>query len=207
MSLLLPFLLRWLLEYGYPLLWVVVFIAAAGLPLPITLLLLAAGASASFGHFNLWLLLLVSVTASSSGDSVGYWIGRRWGSRVLDWLETPRRHHIIPPKNVEQARLYFRNRGAWAVFLSRSLFSALGGTINLLAGADQFPYSRFLVYDISGETLGAAIPLTVGYLGGEGWQTAGKTLGVIYLVLSISIICVLLVIQLLTHRIKMNESK
>ena len=47
MSALLPYLVNWLQEYGYPALWGLVFVGAAGIPLPITLLLLAAGAFAA----------------------------------------------------------------------------------------------------------------------------------------------------------------
>src|SRR5579864_7284186 len=44
MSSLLPPLLHWLHEYGYPVLWLTVLIAAVGVPLPIGLVLLAVGA-------------------------------------------------------------------------------------------------------------------------------------------------------------------
>ncbi len=46
---LLPLLLHRLHEYGYPVLWLSVFIAAVGVPLPIGLLLLAVGAFAGYG--------------------------------------------------------------------------------------------------------------------------------------------------------------
>src|SRR5205807_8164470 len=35
--------------------------------------------------------------------------------------------------------------------------------MNLLAGAERYPYRHFLLYDVTGETLGAAIPLSLGY--------------------------------------------
>ncbi len=158
-------------------LWLSVFAAAVGVPLPTSLVLLAAGAFAALGDFDIVLLIVLTITASTSGDSVGYFIGRRLGSRVLDWLEKPRRRQLISPRTITQSRLYFKHRGGWAIFLSRFLVSALGGVTNLLAGADLYPYRRFFIYDVAGEVLGAAIPLSLGYVVGASWEAVGDILG------------------------------
>jgi membrane-associated protein len=177
MSSLLPLLLHWLHEYGYPMLWLTVFIAAVGIPLPISLVLLAVGAFAGYGDFNIVLLIGITITASSCGDNVGYFIGRGWGSRTLNWLVQPRRLHVIPDHTITRSRLYFKCRGGWAIFISRFLFSALGGVMNLLAGAERYPYRHFLLYDVTGETLGAVIPLSLGYALGAYWEAGSNILG------------------------------
>ena len=177
MSSLYPLLLHLLHEYGYPVLWLTVFISAIGLPLPTSLLLLAAGAIAARGDFNIVLLIGITITASSCGDNVGYFIGRGWGSRTLHWLVQPRRVHVIPAHTITRSRLYFKRRGGWAIFFSRFLFSALGGVMSLLAGAERYPYRHFLLYDVTGETLGAVIPLSLGYALGACWEAGGDLLG------------------------------
>jgi len=163
MSSLLSILLHGLHEYSYPILWLIIFIAAVGLPLPASLVLLAAGAFAAPGGFNIALLIGITITAASCGDSVGYFIGRCWGSKTLHRLGQPRRLQLISPRSITHSRHYFKCKGGWAIFFSRFLFSALGGVINLLAGAERYPYRRFLLYDVTGETLGAVIPLSLGY--------------------------------------------
>jgi membrane-associated protein len=177
MNSLLPLLLHWLHEYGYPMLWLIVFFAAVGLPLPTNLVLLAAGAFAGHGDFQLALLIGITITASSCGDNAGYFIGRRWGSRTLQWVGQPGRLHLIPSRTITQSHLYFKRRGGWAIFFSRFLFSALGGVMNLLAGADRYPYRRFLLYDVTGETLGAVIPLSFGYAFGACCEAGDNLLG------------------------------
>src|SRR6266571_5377624 len=178
MSSLLPLLLHRVHEYGYPMLWLTVFIAAVGIPLPTSLLLLAAGAFAVRGDFNLALLIGITVTASSCGDNVGYLIGRCWGSRTLNWLGQPGRLHSIPARTIIRSRLYFQRRGGWAIFFSRFLFSALGGVTNLLAGADRYPYRHFLLYDVTGETLGIVIPLLLGYAFAACLKAGGNLLSI-----------------------------
>jgi len=179
MSSLLPLLLHRLHEYGYPMLWFTVFIAAVGIPLPISLVLLAVGAFAGYGDFHIVLLIVITVTASSCGDNVGYFIGRSWGSRTLHWLVQPRRVHVLPARTITRSRLYFKRRGGWAIFFSRFLFSALGGVMSLLAGAERYPYRRFLLYDVTGQTLGAVIPLSLGYALGACWEAGGNLLGAV----------------------------
>jgi membrane-associated protein len=177
MSSLYPLLLHLLHEYGYPVLWLIVFISAIGLPLPTSLVLLAAGAIAARGDFHIVLLIGITITASSCGDNVGYFIGRGWGSRTLNWLVQPRRLHVIPAHTITRSRLYFKRRGGWALFFSRFLFSTLGGVMNLLAGAERYPYRHFLLYDVTGETLGAVIPLSLGYALGACWEAGSNLLG------------------------------
>lgn len=177
MNSLLPLLLHWLHVYGYPMLWLIVFVAAVGVPLPTSLVLLAAGAFAGRDDFNIVLLMGITITASSCGDNVGYFIGRRWGSGTLQWLGKPRRLHLIPFHTITRSRLYFKRKGGWAIFFSRFLFSTLGGVMNLLAGADHYPYRRFLLYDVTGETLGAVIPLSLGYTFGACWEAGDNLLG------------------------------
>ena len=173
MSNLLPYLLTLIQEYGYPILWLSIFIGAIGIPLPNSLVLLAAGAFAALGEFNFALLAVVAISAFVAGDNTSYWIGRRWGSKVLHWME----RRLIKPQTLERSRVYFERLGGWAIFSSRFLVSALGGAINLLAGAEMYPYKRFVLYDIAGETLGALLPLTLGYIFGASWDAVGDLLG------------------------------
>src|SRR5579863_3593807 len=201
MSALLPNLIDWLQQYGYPALWLFVFIAAVGIPLPTSLVLLASGAFAALGDFNILVLGLIAVTASTCGDNVGYFIGRRWGSQVLFWLQRPHRRRLLSQHNLARAQAYFQQRGGWAIFLTRFLFSALGGMINLLAGAELYTYRRFLFADITGEAIGAAIALLLGYLFGASWEAVGDILGAI----SLLAFALLAVIFLVYYMIKLAQ--
>jgi membrane-associated protein len=198
-NILLPNLIDWLQQYGYPALWFFVFIAAVGAPLPTSLVLLASGAFAALGDFNIFVLGIIATTASTCGDNVGYFIGRRWGSKILLWLQHPHRQRFISPRNLARGQTYFQRRGGRAVFLTRFLFSALGGTTNLVAGADLYSYRRFLLADISGEVVGAIIALSLGYLFGASWEAVGRILGAI----SVLAFALLAVIFLLNYMIKL----
>jgi membrane-associated protein len=176
LNVLLPTFLSWIQAYGYPALWLSTFIAAIGAPLPMSLMLLAAGAFAAFGNFNVLILLLITTSASVAGDNVGYIIGRLFGKKLLDWLARQKQFGLLSPTIIMRSQAYFQQRGGMAIFLSRCLVSALGSTINLLAGSELYPYHKFLIYDASGELIGAAIPLTLGYIFSASWEALGDML-------------------------------
>ena len=142
-----------------------------------SLILLAAGAFAAQGDFDLALLIVITVTASVCGDNIGYLLGRRWGSKLLEWLERSGKRRLVPANTITRSRASFKRHGGWAIFLSRFLFSALGGVTNLIAGAELYPYHRFLFYDSSGQLLGAVIPLSLGYIFGVSWEYVADILG------------------------------
>ncbi len=201
MSTFLPALLNLLQQYGYPVLWVAVFVGAIGIPLPISLTLLAMGAFAALGDFNIVLLVILALMASVCGDNVGYFIGRRWGSKLLNWLAHPKRQRFISPHTVERSRAYFNRRGGWAVFLTRFLFTALGSVTNLLAGIELLPYRHFLFADVPGEALGVTIPLSLGFIFAASWEAVGDIVGTI----SLLALALLVVIFLIYRLVKMTK--
>jgi membrane-associated protein len=164
-------------QYGYPALWLIVFVAAVGAPISGNLLLFAAGAFAAFGDFKLIILFPVALSAAVMGDNLTYFIGLRVGTPVLAWLERQKRFHFITPRTLARSRAYFRRRAGWTVFITRFLIVALGGPINLLAGVEQYPYHNFLFWDVSGQILGAIIPLGLGYVFAESWEEVAGIFG------------------------------
>ncbi|HKF36831.1 MAG TPA: DedA family protein [Ktedonobacteraceae bacterium] len=171
------FFISALQQYGYPVLWLIVFVAAAGAPISGSLLLFAAGAFSAFGDLNILILFPVAVSAAVMGDNLTYFIGRRVGTALLAWLERQKRFRWISPQALERGRIYFRRRAAWAIFITRFFIVVLGGAINLLAGLEQYPYRSFLFWDVSGQILGAIIPLGLGYLFAESWEEVAGIFG------------------------------
>lgn len=208
MSVFLSSLLSVMQAYGYPALWVSIFIAAIGIPLPISLVLLAAGAFAALGDFNIVLLALISISASVAGDNVGYVVGRLWGSKVADWLEHSKLgRRFLKPDAVARSRLYFKKRGGWAIFFSRFLVAALGGIVNLLAGTELYPYPYFLLFDIAGETVGALLFLLLGFAFGASWDAIGDILGTSSLLLLGLLVVIYLFTLLLRYLRRVQKTR
>jgi membrane-associated protein len=132
-------------------------------------LLLAAGAFAADGDLSLALLLVLVAACATTGDCIGYAVGRRLGYAALE--RHGRRVGVSPARLGSANRFLLRWTGP-GVFITRWLLTPLGVPVNLLAGATRFPLVTFLVFDAAGETLWAAIYLVLGYEFGANWTVA-----------------------------------
>ncbi len=204
------FFISALQQYGYPALWLIVFVAAFGAPISGNLLLYAAGAFVAFGDFNIFILFPVALSAAVLGDNLGYFIGRWVGTPLLSWLERQKRFQFISPTALARGREYFRRKTAWAIFISRFFIVVLGGPINLLAGIEQYPFPKFLFWDVCGQILGAAIPLSLGYIFAESWEEVAGILGAfsgLFLALLTAIFLTVLLIRKIRQRRASTASK
>jgi membrane-associated protein len=190
--------------YGYPALWLIVFVAAAGAPISGSLLLFAAGAFASLGDFSIFILFPVALSAAVMGDNLGYFIGRRVGMPLIGWLERQKRFRFITPQALERGRAYFRRRAAWTVFITRFLIVVLGGPVNLVAGLEQYPYHNFLFWDISGQILGAIIPLGLGYVFARSWEEVAGIFGALSS-LFLALLVVMILLALMVRKIRQRR--
>lgn len=73
-----------LAQYGYLTVAVGIGAESMGAPLPGETILVAAGAYAgATHHLSASVVVMVAAAAAIGGDNVGYWLGRRYGPRVL----------------------------------------------------------------------------------------------------------------------------
>lgn len=148
------------LVYGYPALALMLLLGALGVSLPAGLAMVVAGSLAARGQMHWTALAAVATVASLAGDLAGYAIGRglgnvfpnRWGR----WLG------LTPSRRARAERLFYR-WGAASILLSRSLVSALGSAVNLVAGAGRYRLVAFLGYGLAGRVLWTALYMGLGY--------------------------------------------
>lgn len=186
-------------QYGYPVLWLIVFIASAGIPISGSLLLFASGAFAAFGDFNLLVLFPVTLSAAVMGDNLTYFIGRRVGVSLLGWLERQKRFRFLSSSTVERGMESFRRRAAWTIFITRFLLVGLGGPINLVAGLEQYPYPRFLLWDVCGQILGVIIPIGLGYVFAQSWEEVASIFGAVSSLLLALLVALFIGVMLLRN--------
>jgi len=204
------FIIGALQQYGYPALWLIVFVAAAGVPVSGSLLLFAAGAFAALGDLNILILFPVALSAAVMGDNLGYLIGRRVGTAIIVWLERQKRIRWITPQNMARGRAYFRRRTAWAIFITRFLIVVLGGPINILAGIERYRYRYFLFWDVFGQTISVIMSLGLGYAFAASWEEVAGLFGAfasLALALLVAVILAFLLIRRIRRRRRVNATE
>ena len=142
-----------------------------GFVLPGETAAILGGVAASRGHVSVTLMCIVVVAAAIVGDSVGYEIGARYGTRLLSLGVLRRR-----AARIDTARATLARRGGPAVFLGRFV-AFLRAVMPFLAGSAHMSYRRFLAYNAAGGLVWGIGIVLLGYLAGNSYATIEKTFG------------------------------
>src|SRR5215212_1660150 len=100
---------------------VVIFITAFGesfaflsILFPGTTLLIAAGTLIKSGTLPFWPIMFAAVLGAVLGDSVSYWIGRRFGGAIARIWPFSRNPELLPA-----GMRFFERHGGMSVFIGR----------------------------------------------------------------------------------------
>jgi membrane-associated protein len=162
------FLLTQIINYGIPILGIIVFFGALGVPFPVTLVVIAGGAFARQGLLTWHTAGLAALVFVVIGDSLSYAMGH--------FARTPILHRFQNSEKWIQAESTFNRWGGMAVFLTRFLITSIAVPINLIAGTSGFGFGRFLFYDLLGETIWIFGYGGLGYLFGTQWEMVSDVL-------------------------------
>jgi membrane-associated protein len=168
--------------------------AFLGLVLPGELALLLGGVLAQQDRIPLVAALVVGVAGAVAGDSAGYWIGRRWGPRLL----TSRLGCRVGPGRLHKVESLVLRGGGWALVVGRC---TAGARVILpgLAGILGLRYRTFALWTGSAATVWAAAHVLLGYAAGAGWRQVHHLSGRVGLLLGGAALVTLAVARLL-HR-------
>ncbi|HWD54557.1 MAG TPA: DedA family protein [Acidimicrobiales bacterium] len=119
------------------------------------------GVIASKGGVSVVGMTACVVLCAIAGDSIGYWVGDKWGGRLLQFGPLRKRQ-----KGIESALAQLKRRGAVAVFVGR--FTAfLRAVIPGLAGVSKMRYRVFLPANAAGALCWGVLFVLLGYFVGE----------------------------------------
>jgi len=150
-------------SWGYPGIFLVVVLGNIGLPVPEESVLARAGYLVWAGQLHVLPVLVVAIVSAVAGDTLGYWLGRRYGRAAVDrsaiWLRRP--------GHVAAAERFFRRYGVLAVAAARFV-GGLRFLAGPLAGAMRLPLRSFLLGNFLGAVLFVPYAVGIGYAIGYG---------------------------------------
>jgi membrane protein DedA with SNARE-associated domain len=176
--------------------------AFLGLVLPGEVALLLGGVLAQQDRIPLPAALAVGVAGALAGDSAGYWIGRRWGPRLL----ASRLGSRVGPGRLHRVESLLL-RGGWALVVGRC---TAGARVVLpgLAGMLGLRYRTFALWTGAAATVWAVAHVLVGYAAGAGWRHAHHLTGRVGIAIAAALVVALVVVWLLhpDRRSRRSES-
>ena len=131
----------------------VLLAGSLGVPVPEEIPIVTAGVLSHQGVMRWWLALPTCMVGVLSGDIVLYWVGRRYGERVLEHRLVRR---FLDAAHLAQIEAAYRRRGALIVFLARNVMG-LRAAAFIGAGVVRLAFWKFLLAD--GIAIGYGVPL------------------------------------------------
>lgn len=106
---------------------------------------------------------VAGVAGAFCGDSVSWYLGRRWGVAVLSRF--PRIWSRAAPA-LERAATHFDRHGGRSIFLARFV-GALRALVPLLAGSAGMPYRRFAPWNVAASVVWVGLVVSLGAVFGD----------------------------------------
>jgi membrane protein DedA with SNARE-associated domain len=129
-----------------------------GLVVPGDILLALGGIYSARGHLDLQWVIVIGTIAAICGESIGYYLGRRYGMRLIRRIPLVR----LLEDRLEGAEEYFRRHGGKTVAIGRYA-TAAGAFVPFVAGMARMRYRRFLAFDVPAIAIWAAGITLFGY--------------------------------------------
>ena len=133
-----------------------------GLVVPGDVILALGGIYAARGQLDLQWVILIGTFAAIFGESIGYYLGRRYGMRLIRRIPLVRRLE----SRLEGAEEYFKRHGGKTVAIGRYA-TAAGAFIPFVAGMGRMRYTRFLAFDVPAIAIWATGITLFGYFFNE----------------------------------------
>lgn len=177
-------------------------LCGVGLPLPEETFLLAAGLLLHKGEVEFVPITLLCSAAILLGDSLPYFLGRRYGMRAL---EIPWIARMLHPERFQRFRRRFDEHGNWAIFGCRFL-PMLRIPGYFVAGTMGMRYTRLLLLDGIGVLLSVPASIYLGKLFGGQVERLRETVHDLHLILALLVLVLLSVIVIRLRWIRANAA-
>ena len=183
-------------EYGYLLAFSVLFLCGIGLPLPEEVTLIGSGLLLYKEEVRFLPIVAVCGLAILLGDSVPFWLGRKYG---MSALQVPWVAKILHPERFNRLQRRFDEHGNWATFACR-FFAGIRIPGYFIAGTMGMRYPRFLLLDALGVLISVPASIYLGKIFGGSIDSLKDRIADMHLILAFLVLALVLVLILRRRR-------
>ena len=189
-------------EFGYLAPFVVLLLCGLGLPLPEEVTLIGAGILLYREEVRFLPIVAVCSAAILIGDSIPYWLGRRYGENALRvrWVA-----RIVHPERLHRLRQRFAEHGNIVTFACRFV-AGIRIPGYFIAGTMGMSYGRFLLLDALGVLVSVPISIYLGSIFGGSVDTLKERFHDFHLILAFLVLSLTLILLIRYRRRSGAES-
>jgi membrane protein DedA with SNARE-associated domain len=166
---------QWIGQFGYPIVFLLVFAESAGLPVPGETAVLTAAVLCSRPDPPLqigWVIVVV-VAAAVLGDNLGFWAGHRW---ARPRLQAGQRFLFLTPQVFKTVEGYFEHYGTLTVAIARFI-AGLRVVAALAAGTSGMAWHTFMFANLAGAIAWGVTMSLLGYFFGQSFEALHHWMG------------------------------
>lgn len=146
--------------------FLMLLLGGIGFPIPEDIPLILAGVAIGQDIVPISTMFVVCYIGVMAGDQTMFFIGHRYGQRLLDAGAKSRFFPAITEEKVAEIREGLRKRRLLYIFIGRHLFPIRSATF-VCAGALRVPFLEFLVADALAALVSVSIMMSLGWWLGD----------------------------------------
>ncbi len=160
---LVDWLLRTMLDLGYPGIVALMAMESSILPVPSELVMPPAGYWVAKGRMNVWVVLACGTIGSILGALANYWAAQLLGRAFVRRFG---RYVLLSERSLERAERFFAAHGEISTLVGR-LLPVVRHLISIPAGIARMPLRRFILFTGVGAFAWCAVLTWIGYFLGR----------------------------------------
>jgi membrane protein DedA with SNARE-associated domain len=160
---------RWVTDYGYLAIFLLMLAESACIPFPSEVTMLVGGwyTTGPDAPLDFFWVVAAGVLGNLVGSWIAYGVGRRSGRGFLDRYG---KYVLIKSHDIDRAEIWWDRHGEAATFFSR-LLPVIRTFISLPAGIAKMPFGKFTLYTFLGVVPWTLALTWIGVVVQENWET------------------------------------
>lgn len=158
-------LLAFILLYKYTALFIIFFLASAGLPFPTITIMIASAIFAGQGYLDIRYLAFTMWLGSMAGDCTLFLVARALGQKIFTL-------RMFKPHAARLTNNFFTrefSRHPYLIIVASRFFGFSTIAVNCLGGFVRFSFIRYILIDGCGEALVTSAYLALGFVVHDNW--------------------------------------
>ncbi|AIY08784.1 alkaline phosphatase [Paenibacillus polymyxa] len=161
-------LIHLIAQYGYAALFFALWLGIVGMPIPDEVIIMAGGAVSKVGLLHYFPAFIVTYLGVISGLSLGYILGRFFGSPVLDKLRRKKKLE----KHIQTSEHLINKYGNLALSFSY-FFPVIRHIVPYLVGINKMSFRRYILFSYTAGLAWTLVFFVVGQFAGGHVETIG----------------------------------